>query len=202
MKKRDHRKLAEFFMNAVGDKLPLLYRVAFVYGCYEPDINYLTYLHGFRTCQKFHGHNCGNISPVLTRMLRKDAGKRSSLRRWYRLGKCCHYAADTFTYPHNDGYTGTLQEHYYYELEVHRQLNILLKSYVPTITPQSDSAQNQTILLKNMHSRYLSENHTPANDCKYIVAVTQALLEYALPAADGVVGGTYADIAPRRARLT
>ncbi len=196
MKKRDHRKLAEFFMRRLNYKLPLLYKLAFIYGTYEPDINYLTYLHGFRTCQKFHGHNCENIMPVLLRMLKKDSGKSSSLRRWYRLGKCCHYAADMFTYPHNESYTGTLQEHYFYEWKLHRCMNTLLAHYVPDIMPHYVSAKAQTAFLVNTHIRYLSEEHSPAHDCKYIIAVTQTLLEHALfaaavPAADSIDGGTY-----------
>ncbi len=79
----DHKNLAEFWMNTAGKDLPEDYKLAFIYGNIEPDINVFTYLHAFRTGQKFHGHNNEYIMPTLQKMFKKYMVKPLTLHRCF-----------------------------------------------------------------------------------------------------------------------
>ncbi len=180
MKKIDHLNLAKFWMSVAGGNLPEEYQLAFIFGNIEPDINFLTYLHGFRTQKKFHGHNYENVMPVLIKMIERNMGKPLTLHRCYCIGKCFHYAADCFTFPHNKAFTGTVKEHLLYEEELHMCWLNAKKKRIPSIYPYRSSSSDVCKELEQLHSKYLSEPHVPENDRKYILMVTQLLLETCL----------------------
>ncbi|MCD8327486.1 MAG: zinc dependent phospholipase C family protein [Ruminococcus sp.] len=180
METRDHRRLAEYWFEKAECNLRRSYRLAFIFGNIEPDINKLTYLHGFRKQKKFRGHNYDNVMPTLLRMLKKDMEKPLTLYRCYHIGKCFHYIADCFTFPHNAEFTGTMREHLEYEAELHKQLMRVLSSEAPLILPYSVSFTALKDRLEKLHYEYQDEHHNPAQDCSYILAAAQLLLQECL----------------------
>lgn len=120
MEKRDHTRLAQTILDEFGLDLSNRYQKAFLTGNIRPDKNPITYLHGFTTGQKFHGHHFGNIVETMKKMFRELQEKTSfSAHDYLRLGKLAHYAADAFTFPHNYEFTGTIREHCAYEAKLH-----------------------------------------------------------------------------------
>ncbi|MCC8110175.1 MAG: zinc dependent phospholipase C family protein [Ruminococcus sp.] len=119
MKTRDHKKLAGFWACRLDAYLPHAYALAFFYGNLEPDMNIFTHFHGFTKKHKLHGHRFVIIYPILLRMLQRDVGKPLTLLRCYRIGKCCHYTTDIFTFAHNPEFTGQFSEHNRYESMLH-----------------------------------------------------------------------------------
>ncbi len=180
MEKKDHKRLAQFWMERAGHKLPKIDRQAYIYGSIEPDMNPLTYLHGFRTQQKFHGHNRENIKPTLLKMLEKDLQKPLSLRTCYRLGKCSHYIADCFTFPHNLAFEGTVKEHVRYDSELHDHWMNIMDTLSPTIVPRRIRFPDLADELDALHRAYRQAPHGIDQDCSYIFTATQILLETCL----------------------
>ena len=120
MEKRDHTRLAQTILEEFGLDICAHYRKEFLTGNVRPDKNPITYLHGFTTGQKFHGHHFGNIVETMKKMFRELQEKTSfSAHDYLRLGKLAHYAADAFTFPHNYEFTGTIREHCAYEAKLH-----------------------------------------------------------------------------------
>ncbi len=180
MKKIDHMNLAKFWMEEAGTFLPQDCQEAFIYGNIEPDINYVTYLHGFLHHHPFRGHNFTNITPTLLKMLEQDAGKLLTVRQCYRLGKCCHYAADIFTFPHNEEFPGNMRDHIRYELDLHAHWGEVLRGYQPCLhsSPLNGKELGEAILA--LHSEYVCQQGGPAVDCEYILTATKLLLEACL----------------------
>ena len=184
----------------MNEILPRRYQQAFIYGNFEPDINLLTHLHGFSKQKKPHGHRSGTIFPILIRMLRRDSGKPLSWGRCYRLGKCFHYAADSFTFPHNREFAGNLKAHNQYEAALHRCWRVILPQYHPhlcgTYKNVSDAQLRRRILA--LHQEYRSTpHHSCEQDCRYILIVTKLLLEtYMIPAGTELYSGKVTKIRP------
>ncbi len=189
MRKRDHRHLAVYLMSSVKQDIPRRYRWALIYGNYEPDINYFTYMHGFtkKEKEKFHGHNFENVLPVLQRLLHKLARKSVAvtLLDYYRLGKCMHYAADIFTYPHNPEFVGSVREHCEYEEELHEHLtdyfeeNDALSTMAFVPEPSDMEAE-----IMQMHRNYVDDlaEYGIEMDSSYILSVSLMLCaEYLAP---------------------
>ncbi len=191
MEKKDHKRLAEFWMKEAGGDLPRSYQLAFIIGNIEPDINGLTYLHGFRTQQKFHGHHYENVMPILLKKLKRDMGRPLTLLRCYRIGKCFHYAADCFTFPHNKEFTGTMKEHMQYEKELHEYWLRKLYNLSAPVFPRRTDPAKLTAELKRLHDEYTEQPHDVGHDYRYILSVTQLLLEtYLLPERKDIIIGS------------
>ncbi|MCD8021235.1 MAG: zinc dependent phospholipase C family protein [Clostridiales bacterium] len=180
MRKQDHIKLARFWIKNAERPIPRLCQLAFIYGSFEPDINALTYLHGFLKYQKFHGHNYKNVVPIIMRMLDHNMGKPLSIRRWYRWGKCFHYIADIFTFPHNEIYQGSLREHIEYEEELGLYWDVRLSTCHTRLSAFSADAEALKSYLMELHQIYLSDSHGLHQDCNYILAATQMMMEACL----------------------
>lgn len=129
MRKQDHMVLAEHIAKTYGQDIPQAYIRAYLRGNVAPDENPVTYLHGFRYGMKFHGHNYENILPTIKRLYGSLLKKKSlGLIDYYRLGKLSHYTADSFTYPHNAIFPGSIVDHVKYESVLRYHLEDFLKA--------------------------------------------------------------------------
>ena len=106
--------LSAFLMDLVPVR-----KAAFLYGSVEPDIILVSYLSGSMHGKSFHGHDYRNMSKRIQSVLaRMQEGKGHGLVHSYRLGKLIHYIADSFTFPHNEMFHGSLRSHMLYEGEL------------------------------------------------------------------------------------
>lgn len=176
MQSRDHRMLAEFLADKMGEEIPCIYKKAFILGNIEPDRNLFTYLHGLRRGQKFHGHNYENILSVM-RTLFDSVQKQELFGIWsyYRLGKLTHYVADVFTFPHNREFCGNLKEHRRYEGILHEQISDALQRQKNMAVNRKGAADFRQI--EALHRNYLKEAGTCVVDCQYILEATAMLLK-------------------------
>lgn len=116
MNKASHFYLAKYITKHFLQDQPLLYRLAFIAGSIEPDLNPVTYLRGFKTVERFRGHNYLNVAPTiehLTFELNYDG--QYDFHTFYFLGKLAHYTTDAFTFPHNNTFKGRIRDHIWYE---------------------------------------------------------------------------------------
>ncbi len=190
MRTVDHRILAEFWMDklqAVRDVSPLCRR-AFLFGNVEPDRNFFTYFHGMTHSEKFRGHNYENILPSMEKLCRKlRFSDGSETKQYYLLGKLMHYVADSFTFPHNREFEGTLGEHVEYERILHEKIGDRLRTD-GSIVKNSYLEYRHDVLetIGTMHARYLGDERNYSTDCSYIFSATGLLIlkKAGLPSAD------------------
>ncbi len=123
MNLKSHLMLSAFLMNLVPVR-----KAAFLYGSVEPDIILVSYLSGSMHGKSFHGHDYINMSKRIQSVLaRMQEGKGHGLVHSYRLGKLIHYIADSFTFPHNEMFHGSLRSHMLYEDKLEKGLQRRLK---------------------------------------------------------------------------
>ena len=146
MKTLSHKYLAEHIAGQYLRGFSPLEKNAYIYGAVAPDVNKVTYLHGWKGNKKFFGHNYENSSRTMDHLIKKL--ERSTPGGWvyfYRLGKLTHYIADSFTHVHNGYFTGSLAEHVQYESALHKSL--------------LEQIPFQKMVLPTFDVRLLHENH-------------------------------------------
>lgn len=175
MQTKDHRNLALKLIGASDDEGLWQHRRAFMFGCIEPDMNPMTYTRGSLHHRRFRGHNAENARQHIHQCLEtlQSTGLYTPYS-YFVLGTLLHYVADTFTFPHNEGYTGTLLEHRAYEGELHRVFSRKLASY---------SCKNREIYPYSAWRafsfscrRYASAPRTMETDCEYIIQACGVIL--------------------------
>lgn len=189
----DHRILAEFLETRFDKNVPDIFRKAFIFGAIEPDLNFFTYFHGWKRGTKMHGHNYENILPIMRSMFLSFENKTGmGIWDYYRLGKLTHYVADSFTYPHNENFSGTLSDHCDYETELHRKFSRMMfenpgeKLSKPEYNTGVDMAADNDHMeawssikdfgdIEKMHDLYIQENGTVECDVKYIPAAVSGV---------------------------
>lgn len=175
MKTRSHVFLARYLLKQIPELDSVLNQKVFIWGCIEPDFNLLSYLRGSLKWQKFRGHNYNSSSHYIIRTLTKLQGKRSwRLREYYRLGKLMHYLSDSFTYPHNDIFTGTLGEHCRYEARLHSCFAAYLKQGGKEST--KNFPQNARVYIDEFHRQYMRTAGDVNNDAHFITQATSQVM--------------------------
>lgn len=94
---------------------------------------------------------------------------------WRRVGEVLHHVADYFTYPHNEGYEGTLKDHCIYE----KWLKHYLKFYILSGKAWKNRERLERFscteelfdYLEAKHREYMKEKHSVESDARYITAV-------------------------------
>ena len=88
-------------------------------------------------------------------------------------GTLIHYAADSFTFPHNSQFPGSLADHVAYEIQLHA----LFPQYLHAVAGRRGfhAAQGQSV--EALRKRYLHEAGTAGTDCRYILAATEWLFQ-------------------------
>ena len=80
MKTLSHKYLAEHIAGQYLRGFSMLEKNAYIYGAIAPDVNKVTYLHGWKGNKKFFGHNYENSSQTMDHLIKKtgtvDAGWR------------------------------------------------------------------------------------------------------------------------------
>ncbi len=124
----DHKLLSECLIKNIGCRELEEYHHWFVLGSMLPDANLFSYLEGVLKGYPFQMHFTANASARIQKMIRRLIGKkRFTWLDYYRMGVLTHYLADSFTFPHNEIFQGTMMEHAVYEGKI---LHPLLKCAV------------------------------------------------------------------------
>lgn len=175
MKKKDHLLLGHFLLAKKEAPSGSIKRRLFLFGCVEPDINPFTYVRGSVRHQFLQGHNEENAREHFQKVLEKL--NRSGVRtpwQWFTLGTLIHYAADSFTFPHNKSlFPGSLADHVAYELQLHA----LFPQYLSAMAGGwgFHTVRNQS--LEALRQRYLREAGAARTDCRYILAAAESLFQ-------------------------
>ena len=181
MRTADHRRLGQYLLREIEEykNLPLLHKISFIWGNIEPDINYVTYLKGFSENKKFQGHNSQNGMKHIKKLTEKIEGKPLNVITCYRAGKITHYIADAFTFPHNDGFTGTIKNHMSYERRLHCKFSQYLdKASFPFRVKIQEP--DPWVVFACMHARYILWSKTQTDDIEYMLqAAGQVLISIA-----------------------
>lgn len=171
MKGIDHKCLGIQVADQFPEHTTRLERKLFVLGCVQPDWNVFTYLRGSMRTRKIRGHHYPNIRNVVEKYMVRLSGKaRFRKCDYYRLGKLFHYAADAFTFPHNEEFQGNIHEHMAYEQKFH----LLLKEHICLLGGRQVNWQQK----KNgaelfecfewVHAHYLRVREDMRDDLNYI----------------------------------
>lgn len=173
MRTEDHLALGCYLLSQ--ENVPQLRQhcIAFLIGCIEPDYNLLSYLRGILHHRKFRGHNAENSFAFLTRCRSYfELHKASSAWDFFRLGAMLHYAADAFTWPHNNFWPGSLLEHVRYETALHSVFTEFLHSLPTGRTVSVDE--------EALHEVYAGTAHGAETDCRFIFTACSSLFRRGL----------------------
>lgn len=138
--------------------------VAFVFGNVQPDLALYSYLRGGR----LQGHSFRNMSPRIDAVLAKlRKGRGEGFLHSYRLGKLMHYIADSFTYPHNDNFKGSLRAHMLYEDELEVSLLAHMEEgFRPSAKLTVDDIASY---VRSLHEDYMANEPSADNDSSCIL---------------------------------
>ena len=124
----------------------------FLLGCTQPDKNPATYLKGSLRSQWMRGHNYGNASRFMMRLvMRLDGKQHYSPWDYYCLGKLIHYTMDAFTFAHDPRFTKKLSEHRAYEAALQ---NYFLAQVRRRPVPSRRYCGSPGMLIRRMHTAY------------------------------------------------
>lgn len=180
MKTESHKLLGEYLIGTVRGFCEPKYEKAFLWGCIEPDFNFLTYLKGSGRIRLFRGHNFRNSEACVHHMIDTlQKNKDWGMREYYRFGKLIHYLSDAFTYPHNENFSGSIREHRKYEAELHNcfQRYIILKQCVPN----EEKLRSVCEVVELLHRQYLEAEVGKTTDVRYIVLTAATVFRMLMP---------------------
>ena len=179
MQKRSHALLASALLRCEGGFSARRYELAFLFGSFQPDCNYLSYLKGSLHHKKFGGHTYGNNRRFLEKRIRRlQKREKWNLWHYYTLGKLCHYVADAFTYPHNDHFPGKGWDHHTYEVALCLRLQEVLAGKELS---RRELSADLTEDLARLHRHYMSGASGLDRDIRYILAASELLMSGCRP---------------------
>lgn len=85
-----------------------------------------------------------------------------------------HYIVDSFTFPHNDIFKGSLREHCKYEQELHEEMFNELDYY--SNSPVSNSIEEFNDI-ENLHEKYIETAGNKMVDYSFIFTAIQVILQ-------------------------
>jgi hypothetical protein len=174
MRTMDHAALGRLLLDEAGTEELRRHRMAFLFGCVEPDRNFLTYLRGSLRHSPLRGHHAENSQAYIARQLgRLERRGLGSAYRCFVLGTLLHYIADEFTYAHNAVFPGSLRDHVRYEHEMHPYFTAELERQrgIPWLPGSPDA------ILSDARAAYCANGHTMQSDCRYIIRVCSVVLQ-------------------------
>lgn len=180
MRKKSHISLAGYLIREANLPELLKYKKAFYFGSILPDLNpkMIKEPHEIKySFEKFKQNICHLI-------IAAESNTCSSSMLWRRIGEVMHYLADYFTFPHNVVYEGSLKDHCIYEGDMKRQL------YAYVNTPEARQVFREKKLqayqirdeetlfsyIQKVHEAYLLEEHSAAQDCRWILEISVIVL--------------------------
>lgn len=174
MQTKDHLALGLGLLAGTQDEGLEKHKRAFLFGCVEPDFNPLTYLRGYMHEKRFRGHNAENSrTHIHACMERLCLHGLCSAYSYFTLGAMLHYVADSFTFPHNAFFQGTIHEHREYESRLHQVFSG--KNHMFGIVG-AEYCQDPWNFLLFEHRRYGEASPSLGTDYQYIVRVCACLL--------------------------
>ena len=171
---KSHRHLGKYLVNRYMTTASCYYQVAFLFGCFEPDWNPVTYIKGSLRFQWLRGHNYRNAYRYMRRIAhRLEKKKVLKLLDYYTLGKLIHYTADSFTYAHNDSFPPSLEAHREYEVNLQEYFLRYVQS-----DPRIDTQPAATIIdtIRYYHLKYEAREINVFKDATYAVTVCCCIL--------------------------
>lgn len=164
----------------------LRYEKAFLFGCIEPDYNYLTYLKGTLKKQLFKGHNFQNSEKCIIQMIEKLRDSDCwRMQEYYCLGKLMHYISDAFTYPHNETYSESIKNHNRYEENLHIYMKNCL--IAPNSILQEGGGSSVMDLIHTAHQQYVHAASGFYTDMQFILETTSQVLSLLVPQAEAAM---------------
>jgi hypothetical protein len=168
----DHLLLAKQLVKNNSIFKVKIYRRAFIFGCIEPDINFFTYFRGSIHYQLLRGHNIPNTTNYLEHQIKKfESKKLKTIFDYFNFGVLVHYLADSFTFPHNDSFKGSLSDHALYEEHLHYTF-LKYINYKYYFFHYRDSLT----FINNYHKKYLDKKPSYKSDCLHIIKSCQYLV--------------------------
>ena len=171
MRKKTHISLGNYLINTM--KLTELYRhrKAFLIGCILPDCkpSFVTKRHEF-------GETYEEVKEMI-RILTRDWQfmLESPKAFWIKVGEVLHFVADYFTYPHNEGYAGTLKDHCMYEKRLKHYLKFYIFSGKAWKNQEEirrfSGVEELFLYIEDKHREYLGQVHNVEGDTRYITNV-------------------------------
>lgn|SRR5574344_355427 len=153
------------------------YRRAFIIGSVEPDFNPFSYLRGTLHYQSLRGHNNPNTTKYIEKEIKIYENKAlKTVFDYFKLGVLIHYLADSFTYPHNIKFKGTIKDHLIYEDNLHYSF---LK-YLNNSNTYEYHKHNFLEFLRKYHQKYLNKKPSYKNDALHIIKSCECLMSVML----------------------
>lgn len=150
-------------------------KVAFSLGCVEPDFNPGTFLRGSLTTKWLGGHNFVTARTVISKLAGNlDQSVPSSVFDFYKLGKLIHYLVDSFTYPHNGWFTGTIREHMAYEKVLKKQFQNLMEHITPPA--YTDFCGSFSKWIQEYHESYSNGDASMERDVSFSLTTSSYIL--------------------------
>lgn len=162
MRTKDHRSLGKYLLRELeGSRFQ---RAAFLWGSIQPDVNCLSHFSGLSV----KGHHCACCTFRIEKLLCRIKEKKDSALRYYRAGKLIHYLADSFTFTHNEFFSGSLREHVKYEHMLSRRLKCAFEDSTErdrNLLPGIDVME----IIMNLHRQYMESRRNEMDDIRYII---------------------------------
>lgn len=176
METKSHAALGRYLLERSLRAVTAAERRAFLFGCVEPDFNLATYLRGIAHDRRPRGHHYANTAPCIGRLAdRLERGRAAGALYYFRLGQLMHYVTDSFTWPHNEGFTDSLRAHARYEQALQPLFCGALRSADPI--PAQLVRGPLSGWLAELHRKYLEAPGSMGRDCFFTLtaALTAAL---------------------------
>lgn len=175
MQTKDHLYIGKYVAD-IENQLKSSHRTAFIVGCIEPDINFISYLKGSFTKKPLGGHSYESARKYMLRTIQALSSKNKwNTIDFFCFGRVIHYVIDSFTYPHNCVFTGSIREHSHFEADLHKKVIDYINSDnsdpVNTISLNGFSA-----FLTTFHDRYIEDCGSLETDCYFISYLSKIIV--------------------------
>lgn len=143
--------------------------LSFIIGNIIPDYSFHTY-------SKKIGHNFKTARKKLLLAWQSKCSHGEGAVFYFRMGVAAHYICDSFTFPHNRCFNGTLMKHIAYEKAMHKQF--LKKDLTAENSPVFSQPESCMRYLEQLHGKYIRlKKQAPKADLSWIShALKTALL--------------------------
>lgn len=178
MQAEDHKNLGFFLVRNHLSQITKWEQKLFLTGCVLPDRLPFTYLKGSMHHQKFRGHNYRNSLDMVQKYIgRLNSGSLLAASFYLKLGILMHYAADAYTFPHNEQFQGDLRQHIRYEEDLHEKIDRegCFQGYDFCRESRKSTAEIIDHFI-GLHQNYIDTWSSPQDDLIYMRHVTQELI--------------------------
>lgn len=162
-----HIYLSLVFKKAVEKELPVkIHTLSFIKGNLEPDFSFLLLKvpHYKISSPEF-------IKKEMDKLLRQSANKYTACTKEFseRLGIVTHYLADFFCYAHSVRFTGSVLDHFIYEMRLSRyrkNMKAKIMKLISNTNYTSYELDYQSIcsLIARLHAKYCAKKPSYARD--------------------------------------